>query len=739
MLSHGELWVDVRDYGAKSDGGITDNSGPIQAAIDALSSKLAGKPILKGVVFIPSASLPYMVTKSIWVDAPNIEIQGEGWGSQVQMNGGYKRPVFIFGIRRVEQALVSGQWVPVQIDSSNRPDLYGKLDTSAAPVPGNKWGIRTNGTSFVHFQANSMSSGPGSSAGFPYLDNWTETSKLTLEFCIEPPDGQAFPPLAPLLGMGNDLYETSPVLVYVAEAPDQLLVSFETSDIGNGLFKPNRAFTISLQGALPPYRIALQFDLDNAIVTAFLNGVQMPFTSSVNLAPNSPCPFIPGTGLRFSQNEHYPFLIGSQGWSGLTPGSNVGTGIDLRLYGLRLSNTIRYQNNGAGQTQRRIDAPASTINDAYAYFGNDANTICFLAMTDDPATSVRAVTATNGNTAGYGGMSSGFFLNTANLGGVIGNAIRDIAVQGAVNAGQTICLGGILEMTIDNVMAIAGFNGIGSLNTYANYTVYIQNSWIEGYDAPYFGMFQLSIGRNIYFGGAGRVTMRYLGGSADWGNILVARASPVTECIVKIRNGMYGGNFSFSSLLVDFEGETLSLAAIYCEAAEYCPAPSLRLTDIFLGTLGQTASAVMLRDGSASPDPNHLPCWLVVDNLQSGDTSFRSLIDVDGPLWRGDVKGGDLRVTRLTHEGTWGNTTNVVVRDTAFTAPPRTLHWYNGAHVLEVRSPAAGQYAEWRCTATGDYGTPTPPVWAGLNPVSSVTNALACYVLNHAYLTAALN
>jgi hypothetical protein len=202
---------------------------------------------------------------------------------------------------------------------------------------------------------------------------------------------------------------------------------------------------------------------------------------------------------------------------------------------------------------------------------------------------------------------------------------------------------------------------------------------------------------------------------------------------------MYGGNFSVSNLTVDFEGPTLSLAAIYCETIEYCPVTSLRLTDIFLGTVGKTASVIMLRDGNSSLNPAFIPCWLAVDNVTAWDTSFVALVDVDGPLWHGEVKGGDLRATRFIHRGTWGSTSNVVVRETGFIAPPRTLYWYKGAHVLEVRSPAEGQFAEWRCTATGMYGTPTPPSWAGLNPVTSASNFLACYVLNHSYMTATLS
>jgi hypothetical protein len=56
-----------------------------------------------------------------------------------------------------------------------------------------------------------------------------------------------------------------------------------------------------------------------------------------------------------------------------------------------------------------------------------------------------------------------------------------------------------------------------------------------------------------------------------------------------------------------------------------------------------------------------------------------------------------------------------------------------------VASPVDGQFVEWRCVTTGTYGTPTPPTWAGLNPISASRNPLAAYVLNHAYMTVILS
>ena len=378
---HGGLWVDVRDHGAKGDG-VTNNSVPIQAAIDDLILKMTFPNAYKGVVFIPSAPLPYAVVQTLWVDSENIEIQGEGWGTQVQMLA--RHSTFLFGVRRTEYQIVNGARQPLQISSAYRPDLFGKLDTSVVSSAGSHWGLRTNGNSFVQFQASPISSGPSSSAGQFYCDYWTQTAQLTIEFCIEPPDGQLFPTGVPLLGMGITPNEPSPFLISIWDDPSKVLVQFRTADVGGGYNLPNRSFAFFLTGATAPYRIAIQFDLVNAICSAFVNGLQVTLQQTSNLTPGSSLPFAPKSGLAFSQNQYYPFMIGVDNIHGPF---NSSTGIDLRLYGLRISNTLRYQNSTPGQPQTRLDSPGATINDAYAYFGNDSNTICFLAGTDNPTTS----------------------------------------------------------------------------------------------------------------------------------------------------------------------------------------------------------------------------------------------------------------------------------------------------------------------------------------------------------------
>ena len=118
----------------------------------------------------------------------------------------------------------------------------------------------------------------------------------------------------------------------------------------------------------------------------------------------------------------------------------------------------------------------------------------------------------------------------------------------------------------------------------------------------------------------------------------MAFSSPVTECIFKAKAEEYGGNFAITNLNVDFEGDTLSLAAVYCEAIPTSAGTSLILKDIILGTVGSTSSLVMLKDVSPLGGEFNR-CWLSIDNLQAYTNSYFAAIDVDGPLWHGEVKG----------------------------------------------------------------------------------------------------
>lgn len=732
---HGTQWVDVRDFGAVGDS-RTDSAAAFQAAVDHLIA-LGG-----GTLFVPSAPDVYVVGKSIWVDGSNIQIVGEGPDlSRVQTLNCY--PAFIFGIHRVQAHVDNGVAVSQVADASNRPDLYGKLDNAIIPGPGTRWGYRSNGDSFVQFHAGPMSSGQGTAQTLYSSDNWSETNKLTLDFCIEPPDGQQFPQ-GYLFGLGSAEQEPAPFGVVMSD-PTTMRFYFRTSDFDQGILQgetvyKHRGFDFSLAGADLPYRVAIQIDHDNAACAAFVKkgGVrtQVPLLNQLNLANSGMFPYTPHSGLTFILNDHYPFMLG---YTGVTAAYGVRTGLDLRVYGLRMSNTTRYQANGPGTPQVRSDAPGTPVDDLWSYFGTDGHTICFMDVRDDPATSGRVVSVFHGGAAA-GGTTTGLIMHSLSSPvPTVNNAIKNIAVAGQSVHGQVICLGALYEFTAENVKTVGGSQGVGSFNIEASYNIHLRNCSLAGADAPYYGFMQIIYGRDILFTTSGRVTIRTLGCAEDWYNVFVSGVSANVECFYKARGYGYGGQKSITNMNVDFEGYTISRAGIFCEMHPYTAQTTLVLKNVYFGTLGPTASMVQLKDGDRPLRGFSNPCNLIIENLQAYADDYQAAIDVDGPNWFGTVEGLPLRGQPFLHRQKWGTKSNVVIRDVKYTAPPNTFAWYAGSHALEVRSPADGQFTEWRCVGSGSCGTNNPPTWLGLAPLNVRPTGLAAYALNSVYVTVALS
>ncbi len=95
------------------------------------------------------------------------------------------------------------------------------------------------------------------------------------------------------------------------------------------------SFNFSSGAATGVQKITVQTDLTAGVVTAFVNGTQVAVTGST-LPANS----------TLNENQYYPFSINS--YATTKDGS---TNVDFALYGLCVSRSIRYANNGTGQAQ----------------------------------------------------------------------------------------------------------------------------------------------------------------------------------------------------------------------------------------------------------------------------------------------------------------------------------------------------------------------------------------------------
>ncbi len=648
--------VDVREFGARADG-KTDSAPAFQLAVDTLAARmtklLPPHSNAIGLVLVPAATDVYRFARPVWVDHPLIEIRGEGSGSRIEVFAGDDHPLFIFGLRRVSTVPLKGKQVSLVADGHYRVDLFGRLDASAVPAPRTRWGFRTRGETLIQAQAGPLSDGPRHSRGDYTTDHWTETPALTIEAAIEVA-GETLPKGLPLFGMGvASNNRPSPFLLYTGEEAGEVWVQFATQAEPFGPIAA-RKFTFRVPPAKGVRRLTVQLDLKAAKVSAYVDGVQV--ATSILLGPE----FRPG--LHFAENDYFPLLIADHG--GDRPALGSANGVDWVLYGLLLSRTVRYADDAPGRLQRRIDRPGAKLDDRYRYFtapDDDPGHIGHLAFTDDPATSGRYLTIQGGPASmNHKAMAILQHSLSNGQGGIIDNAIRDIHLVGGHLYGQNIAVGQVLELKITGVRSSGAYHAVGSINHGANYMVKLEDCNLSGNDAGYYALDQMLWARNVVFGTAGRATMRFVGSVVRMENTMVSFYAPGNQSTIKIHAGDYGGNYSFDHLIVDYEGSTYAHTAIYCESHPYAPATSLRLTDVLLGTVGETIPVLTLRDIL----PHNASAYLSVDNLQSFTKKVGAVIDVDSPLWRGDVRG--LAVgegERIHYRGKPGTVSRIVIHE----------------------------------------------------------------------------
>ena len=262
-------------------------------------------------------------------------------------------------------------------------------------------------------------------------------------------------------------------------------------------------------------------------------------------------------------------MIGANGFQGDDYGTPTGT--DLRVYGLRLSNTIRYQNNGPGQVQTRVDAPTTPVNDACAYFGKDANTICFLSGTDNPATAGRVVTVQQRERGRLTGFSSGHLPS-------LGRPLDDFEQRDPRHPS-----GVFASLRPDDLARDRPRDDDREREGDRR----VQRDRFLHRDRKLQRVPQELLARGLRLtllrrdadqfwprhrvrdGGTNHdASSRVL---REWENIFVAFPSPVTECVFKARGYCYGGNYSITNLTVDFEGSSFSHAASTASRTAWLP------------------------------------------------------------------------------------------------------------------------------------------------------------------------
>jgi hypothetical protein len=707
--ARGEFRVDARDFGLRAERGF-DNGPALQAAHDALASRIkaaATGPGTSGTVFIPGNAQPYLIGTSVYVDHPWITFEGEGSSTYLLSGpiGDYSPPIFVLGLNRPKT--LGGPFH--QGFRSLRPDLFGVLDATAAPRRGQRWGFRSYRDAFIQSQGSPFACGGESKLGFPFVDNWAETQTLTIECALEGFANGKIPPSTTVLGIG-DGYNLFPFILIVNEAGDFSLTMQGQAErfgpaVGGGLTFPQAA-----RGGVQ--RLTIQIDLANALVIAFMNGIQVYAGNLQNkLTP----------GLHFRENDYYPFYVAGTSANGGFGHSST----DFALYGMAMSRTLRYNDGGLDGRQVRRDGKATT--DAYRYFddGSDrAALIGYFAFDEDPAKHDCALRIVGG-----GGSTPAYLCySKQTTGGLGGQAIRDMRLGVQRQYGAAILLGQVLDTQLSGLEIEGGYYNIANMNIGANYTISIDRCSLSTYgDSVFYGFGTIMRMRDCTIRNPGRAGVRVVGSNSTIDGLFIGGANRNSEVALAFQSGDNGGVHVVRNLLADLEGGGYLRAGILCERS--ANGTVLRLEDVALQAVGGVP-AIELDDMSTAE--HWAPARLILDNFGCFTDDASALVQVDGPRWSSDVRSAAVGIIpNLVHTGRHGNGTRMKFREPLYTAPPRWGSWYAGAHALEVPAPADGQFTEWRCAATGTYGTSNPPRWKGLQPIQISPMSLSAYVVDH--------
>jgi hypothetical protein len=173
-----------------------DSTLALQKAIASLDDG-TGFP---GVVTIPSGY--WDISSPVFLNVDNVELRGEGPSTRIRAKQGF--PPIIVSLSSNEKwrkdCPLAG--MPTTFNPDHRVDLFGKVDGTAAPAPGQRFGLRSRSPSSPAPRnlADHYLSFWGGPPCFGSYDYWTETRKWHIAIFLENPQG----PLGfgPICGMG---------------------------------------------------------------------------------------------------------------------------------------------------------------------------------------------------------------------------------------------------------------------------------------------------------------------------------------------------------------------------------------------------------------------------------------------------------------------------------------------------------------------------------------------------------
>jgi len=474
--------------------------------------------------------------------------------------------------------------------ASDRPDLFGVLDTTAAPRPGVRRGWSTAGGRTLQGQFTSANIGPWIDGARTYFDG---AECFTLDVCLVPPVG-GWPPNTPLLGCGRScsVNDPQPWCLWVGPT-GYLVLSLRTQrTIGLALPLP----------ASPLYRATVEVDLVAGTSAAWLNGVQAPLLVD-GLTP----------GMKMAANTVYPFHVGRQGFAVATASEPP---TPLVLAGLRIGTALRYKPGGVGTKQVVLDGSPAT--DAYRYFDrtDQRTTVGYLPLDDPPAQ--RWLRWTPGD-----GLDEMVLVMRGGQGGGKPARLSDLSIW---SRGPAVLLGAVLDWRGVNLrLQSETAAAVGSVPVVMSYPITLRDCTLSGGDAAVSLSQAIVALRDCKIEGQGRDGIRLRGASLDASNLFASFCPPQGRSFLRYLAGGEGDSvIRLDRAVVDYEDRG-PIEALVCSEAEPQHPTLLRITDLSAGLTGVDA---------AHPNP-------IVRLAPTASTAARCVVDgVASGAHGGIVSGG---------------------------------------------------------------------------------------------------
>lgn len=405
-------------------------------------------------------------------------------------------------------------------------------------------------------------------------------------------------------------------------------------------------------------RLVVQVDLATPSVTAYVGANQVTATPVRNA--DSGTGWTAVANLYFIRNEYYPFKIGGNGRR--TTASGLHSNGEFTIYGMAVSTSLRYRNDGAGQPLKCIATDAAPTNDYWRYHDDGTsstapalwvlgiyNTLP-IASCDNRLMQIYHGREANATTGGcdtaYLCDSTTRYDNNSAYTVFVNITISDLTiVRDPVDwmgyFGAALTVHGVGNLNLERLALYGGWFGFHSLYYDTMYPVYMEDVRAQGKGAAIQLVRSEAYIRNLDVGQPGICGVFLLGGdvaidglrSAGWNG-------RYGHALVKRIPQEWGYNLSLRNLWDDNEGGyTPCEGYVVAERGDYASPGALTIENVVGRIVGQGGAMFVLRcrtaaGGHSGDDTiDHVSIRGVTANLFPDG----GLVAVDGPHWVGTV------------------------------------------------------------------------------------------------------